>query len=542
MATTNRLAARLTHRTRAIMFPENRRPPTVVRRRPPTSGGLTQVECGVSLFPSVLDTLCYDAAVSGEKGCLMHGADVRLPDSGERQAGSRNGCFYRSGRPFLVASVFALLYSVVSLRLHANMQTAAYDLGIFDQAVRGYARFEAPIVPIKGDGFHLLGDHFHPILMLLAPVYWVWPDPRALLVAQAVLAALAMVPLGRFAVARLGDGPGTAITVAFGLSWGVVGLVTFDFHEVVFALPITACCLVALAEGRWRRAALWALALLLVKEDMGLTVAAVGAYLGWKRQWAWGAGTVLAGLAAIPVTTLLIIPRFHPEGRYAYFGAKGGRTSGPLETLLGFPGSFVEHPEKAVFVALVLGTTCLLAFRTPLVLIAAPGLALRLTSENPAYWDFTQVHYNGQLMVILFVAAVVGASGLGIRRSRYACRAVLAVVVVLLPWTALQKPFVTRIVVPNEHAAAARVALSRIPDGVVVATTNHLAAQLTHRTQVIMFPEIGGRTFDWVAVDLRRRSSVPRSIGQQDEALARLPGQGFHKVVEIDGVVVYHRP
>jgi len=46
-----------------------------------------------------------------------------------------------------------------------------YDLGIFDQAVRRYAHFQAPIVTLKGDDFNILGDHFHPIIALWAPLY-----------------------------------------------------------------------------------------------------------------------------------------------------------------------------------------------------------------------------------------------------------------------------------------------------------------------------------------------------------------------------------
>jgi uncharacterized membrane protein len=30
---------------------------------------------------------------------------------------------------------------------------------------------------------NLLGDHFHPALMLLAPAYWIWNDTCVLLVA-----------------------------------------------------------------------------------------------------------------------------------------------------------------------------------------------------------------------------------------------------------------------------------------------------------------------------------------------------------------------
>lgn len=73
-----------------------------------------------------------------------------------------------------------LLYVAHSLLRYRNFEAKGYDLGIFDQAVHQYSLFKAPIVPIKGVDFNLLGDHFHPIIALFAPLYWIWPDPRML--------------------------------------------------------------------------------------------------------------------------------------------------------------------------------------------------------------------------------------------------------------------------------------------------------------------------------------------------------------------------
>ena len=45
---------------------------------------------------------------------------------------------------------------------------------------KAYAHLQAPIVPVKGDGFNLLGDHFHPILILLGPIWRLFPTPLSL--------------------------------------------------------------------------------------------------------------------------------------------------------------------------------------------------------------------------------------------------------------------------------------------------------------------------------------------------------------------------
>jgi len=52
-------------------------------------------------------------------------------------------------------------------------------LGIFDQGVWLRSRLKDPFVTIRG--LPLFGDHASSILVLVAPLYWLWPDPRLLL-------------------------------------------------------------------------------------------------------------------------------------------------------------------------------------------------------------------------------------------------------------------------------------------------------------------------------------------------------------------------
>jgi len=72
--------------------------------------------------------------------------------------------------PYLLAAALFLAYACWSIHRHLRLRTSGYDLGIFEQAIRGYAHLGAPDSTIKAPGFNLLGDHFHPILVVLAPL------------------------------------------------------------------------------------------------------------------------------------------------------------------------------------------------------------------------------------------------------------------------------------------------------------------------------------------------------------------------------------
>jgi hypothetical protein len=96
--------------------------------------------------------------------------------------------------PWAMALVFAGLYTTISMTRFEQLQPASFDLGIFEQAIRHYAHFEAPIVDLEGAGHNFLGDHWNPAIMVFAPFYRLFPGPQTLLVGQAVAIALAVVP------------------------------------------------------------------------------------------------------------------------------------------------------------------------------------------------------------------------------------------------------------------------------------------------------------------------------------------------------------
>ncbi|WP_448073813.1 DUF2079 domain-containing protein [Georgenia yuyongxinii] len=121
--------------------------------------------------------------------------------------------------PWALAGAVAALYSAFAVTQWRRLESPSWDLGIFTQLAKAYAHLEAPIVPIKGEGFNLLGDHFHPLLVLLGPVYRLFPSGLGLLILQAVLLGLSVVPVASVARELLGRGRGTALGVAYGLSW-----------------------------------------------------------------------------------------------------------------------------------------------------------------------------------------------------------------------------------------------------------------------------------------------------------------------------------
>src|SRR5437660_9159841 len=90
--------------------------------------------------------------------------------------------------PSGLALIAAISYAAVSIYRHDHFASNAFDLGVQDQTVWGYSQLQ--MIPNTVEMIpNLLGDHFHPILMTAAPLYWIWDDARVLLLVQAGLLA-----------------------------------------------------------------------------------------------------------------------------------------------------------------------------------------------------------------------------------------------------------------------------------------------------------------------------------------------------------------
>ncbi|GAA2241367.1 DUF2079 domain-containing protein [Streptomyces amakusaensis] len=478
--------------------------------------------------------------------------------------------------PWSWAAVLFALYATVAVRRHALLRTTGYDLGIFEQAVRAYAHLRPPVVPLRGEDFNLLGDHFHPALALLAPLYRLWPSPLCLLLAQSALLAVAAVPLVSWAGSALGRRSAHAVALAYGLSWGIASAAAFDFHEVALAVPLLSFAAVALGQRRWRAAVAWAAPLVLVKEDLGLTLAALGCVIAWKGPRRLGALTAAAGLLASAVQIRLLLPALNPAGGYAHGGnLDDGAHASPLAAIALAPLDALRPDIKAMTLILVFAPSALLALRSPLALLAVPTLGWRMLSQNGFHWG-TSFHYSAVLMPLV-VAGLIDAlrpwrreaHPLGVRQLRATLTTALAVTLVLLPSFPLAQLAQRATWRTTGHIEAARALLARIPDGASVAASNRLVPQLTSRCEVVLFPAYpvdarlpgpgpadGGEpkklprpTAEWIIHDSHapeawpyRTGHWPYPAGQQAaELTAAEDSYGYRRVAHRDGITLLRR-
>lgn len=375
-----------------------------------------------------------------------------------------------------------VVYSATALIRHRDFLTAE-DSALFGQAVKAYSRFEVPNAPLKSpNDFNLLGDHFHPIVALLGPLYRLWPHIEILFVAQAFLFALAALIFTRAARRIASTGPALMLGTGFALAWGIQGAVSYEFHEIAFGAPIVAASLAAMLRDDVRQCCLWAASLVLVKEDLCLTVAAIGIVLvlrGYRRA---GGVLCLYGIASFLLVVFFVIPELSYYGRFTYWSS-GPRDVGFVGTAqAAAQGLFNGWLQKIGASLALLLPTAFLALRSPLVLIAVPSLGIRFLSDREAMWGLNY-HYNAVPAVILAFAGLAALRGQSVKLIRYGSLIVLALALCV----SLRTPILETAQLTCINCAAKRQLLAKVPDGATVAADPYLTPHLVDRTTTYLF-------------------------------------------------------
>jgi hypothetical protein len=453
--------------------------------------------------------------------------DDPLPDPDRPEADGRRAWGWWP--QWVVTLLCFAAYLALSWGRWRRMDAPSWDLGMFTQAVKGYANLTGPIIDLLGPGYSRLGDHFSPLLVVLAPFYKAFPSPVTLLVAQCLLVAVSIVPVMMTARRFLGDGAAVLLGVAYGLSWGFQSGVDAQFHEYALAVPLLAFALWALLLHRWTLACVLTLLLLGVKEDLGFNVTALGGLVAGQallrrrrakrtggpgpgpdrpgtgsdngltadaaRQLRIGWTMALAGLIGTVLILFVLIPAFSPDGSWTYWNKLDNGNPGPtglgatLNDLTDRALSVLTPNQKVNTLVLLAAVTIGSCVFSPLALIAVPTLLWRFLSTNHYYWG-SDWHYSMILMPILFMAAIDG-----LRRLRGSASRPVRVYSFLVPPLAFAFTLMTCLAFPLKdiwkaetyqpppRAGEAAAIMALLPSGTSVATdASSMTALVTDHT------------------------------------------------------------
>ena len=465
-----------------------------------------------------------------------------------------------SARVLLAAGVaaYAAGFAALSALRHDAFVTGRFDLGNMVQTVWSTAHGHfLRMTDLHGDQISRLAAHVDPILVLYAPLWWIWPSPQLLLVTQALVVALGAVPLFLLARKHLGSSRvGLGFAIAY-LLYPATGWLTLnEFHPVALATTFLLFAFWFLDEDRLVAFAVFAIAAAACKEEIPLVIAGFGIWYAFAHRRPV-AGAVIAALGGLwaAIAIGVVIPHYNAGAESDFYGRYsevGGSVGGIVKTALTHPLRILDAAFSSrdlhYLLQLVapLAGLCLLA---PLVLVAAlPELALNLLSSTTTQTSI-HFHYTAGLIPPLLIATVFGAKRIG----RWAVPVAMIVVLATLIGNYRLGPIPGWRHVPggqqfqataqhvSEHDRIAERALKLVPSKAVVSATNTLGGHLSARRRVLSFPFVEDAT--WIAADetqpgyADRYAPLPTAI--QLSALRRDPE--WRLVFEEDGILIFRR-
>lgn len=411
------------------------------------------------------------------------------------------------------AAAYAAAVGALSLLRYASF-ASDFDHGIFAQYVWLLGNFREPFNTINLRT--LLGDHVEPGLVVLAPLGTLGVGAPGILVVQ-TLALAATAPL-LLLLAREHGARGWVAAVP-ALLWCASPVVLrpalHDFHPEVLVPVLLVGGLLALARGRPVLFGVTVVLALAMKEDVGLTYAALGLILVWAGRRRLGAIVAVAGAAWAAFAVYVVLPAFGnaPEEEFGprFAGDRGDSLTDVIRWSVVHPLTAVDRAlgpaEVGVLAMLVLttGGLCLLAPRW--LLVAVPAAALNLLSA----YDLQHTIAYHYWIVAVAAVAVAGAVGAGRVSAgapgtwlRIGAGAGLFLCVLSLQWTSA---IVEQIRYEWPRRSDREAVLDRIPDGATVSAPMQALPHLAERETLYVVPEplvpvrVGT---EWTAADRER--------------------------------------
>ncbi len=324
-----------------------------------------------------------------------------------------------------LAAVFTtagVLYCLISLVNHYLFKTYALDLGLYTHAMYDYAHFRiddcSMFLPQPQS---ILSAHFDLYLLLLSPLVYLFGSYTLLIV------QIAAVLFGGWGIYKLiglysdDDWMPVFAAAVFFFSFGIIHALSYDYHSNVVSAMMIPWMLYALKKGRFGLSALFAVLIVIGKENMSLLLLFIALGLMWDyrkdRKSLWFlAGCALFAVVYFVIVNMLILPRLGAQGiiRYDYLGSNYleiAKTliTNPKETLrilfanTNMPSRYDGVKVEFYLCALLTGMVFTL-LKPNFLLMLVPLIAQKMLSIDPTFWGIS-FQYSVEFMPIIVIAS-----------------------------------------------------------------------------------------------------------------------------------------
>jgi uncharacterized membrane protein len=318
--------------------------------------------------------------------------------------------------------LYVVNYSYLSIIQYNALFTGHWDLAGFDQAI--WNTIHGRILHTTMYGHNFLGEHMSPILILLAPFYLIWEDPRMLLILQSLFLGLGAIPVYLIAKDKLKH---NLLSLSFSFAYLFHPFISrvnlIEFHEICLAPFFLLFTFYFLQRKRWWLYSIFLFLSLMVKEDVSLIITALGIYAFFRVNKKAGIITLLIGISWAYLCVSVLMPYIKvvtgtgaKEVTYSYFSryTLGSTSQEIIKNLILKPQDtlkmlFLPANEKMATLILLNLPLGFLSILSSVILIALPEIILHFMAPWATQYLLIW-HYSAPIIPFAIVSGIYGSS------------------------------------------------------------------------------------------------------------------------------------
>ncbi len=429
---------------------------------------------------------------------------------------------------------FVLYFGLITALRHQHLLSLRLDLGNMDQTVWNVANGHGFVLtdPESEREVSRLAYHADFLLILLAPLYWIWSSPYMLLFVQVIIVGLGALPLYWIADKTLRSKPlALMFAVAYLLYPPLERALMYDFHAVTLATSFLLFAYWYMDTQKWGRFLIFALLAAFCKEQIWIVLVMMGIYISiWKKKVAFGATVSVISSLIFYLLFWKVIPAYATANQHfalKYLSDFGGDMDTILVSMIRDPELLLKTvfaPDRAWFLFQRFVPVAFLSILAPWkLLFASVDFGLSLLSSNQ-FMRSIDYQYNSIVTPFIFITSVEGLARIMtfVKKKKYAWTQFAVGIFVL---TTLLSSYIWGVMPKGAHSlswyyfrepagyATMKHVLENIDSKYSVSITNNLGAQVSQRRELYNFP-VRSHEADFVVVKLDDKAAWP-SLAEQ---------------------------
>ncbi|MDD4705924.1 MAG: DUF2079 domain-containing protein [Bacilli bacterium] len=410
--------------------------------------------------------------------------------------------------------LFVGFISSLTILYYLSYLAPSYDFGIFSQMFHYMNETLIPYTTVERS--NLLSHfavHFSPILYLFLPFYLIFSNPVTLLIMQAIVIALGLIPIYKLCKHyKYNDKIIIALSIIYILMPALIGGNFYYFHENKILAVLLLYLFYFIEKGNSKLTALFVLLVMLVKEDAAVYIGFIGLYLLFsKRKNINGWHLIIASVIYFSLVTTLM--QIYGEGIMAYryenflFNGENNLISVIINIIKNPAYLFYQllNVEKLNFLIYMFVPMALLplAIKKPSGIILLLPLVLINLMTNYGYQYNIGFQYTYGSIAFLFYLAIINIKNLPKKLVKKLLICGVSSSLIFFSATHFPKTTIIKTYINNiEQTKIINEGLNLIPDNKSVKATTFFVANLWYVDELYDYDYTNKKT-DYIVLDLR---------------------------------------